>query len=274
MKRKDWKARTSVERQYQSSLETIRQLLKRKAQKAKTIKALIDGFNQFAESKTFKDYANKLALNMVRAVSYQNAKTWREAAKASNRGYAIYKALNAEFGNNPKFQALINQNAELIKSIPKSSARTISNQAARFAIEGKRPEALLQAYQSELENLPGHRAETIARTEIAKTQASITEIRSKNLGIDWAQWETSGDQRTRPSHKNMQGVWFRYSDLPDAEVLNGEKSQFGHYAPGMCPNCRCFAAPLVDESQMTFPAKVYYQGRIVKLTRKQFEQIQ
>lgn len=273
MKRTDWKGRAQVERQYQISLEQIRKALRQRARQAKTLKDLIDSFNRFSESKTFKDFANKLALDMVRAVSLQNFKTWREAARASNRGNAIYKALNAEFSTNPRFQELVLRNADVIKSMPKETARTISNQAARYVIEGKRPEALLQEYQKDLEKMPGYQARTIARTEIAKTQASITEIRSKDLGINWAQWCTSEDQRTRESHKKMQGVWFRYTDPPDPEALNGEKSQFGHYAPGTCPNCRCFAAPLVDESQMSFPARVYFNGRIVKMSRKQFEAI-
>jgi SPP1 gp7 family putative phage head morphogenesis protein len=273
MKRKDWKPRTATERQYQISIEQINKALRKRVKEVKTLQQLIDSFHRFSDSETFKKFTQELAFNMVRTVAAQNYKTWREAARASGRSAEIYRLLNAEFGHNPKLQAIVSSNAELIRSIPKRNAETISKQAARYAIEGRRADALLKEYQDDLDTLPGYQARTIARTEIAKTQSAITQIRAQELGVDWFVWESSQDQRTRESHKHMQGVICRYSDLPSPEALNGEK-EIGRYGPGEIFNCRCFAAPIVDESQVPEAVKVYESGKIQRISRKKFLEIQ
>jgi SPP1 gp7 family putative phage head morphogenesis protein len=273
MKRKDWKPKTQTERQFQISIEQINQALRKRVRKARTLPALIDSFHRFSETDSFKKFAQELAFNMVRTVAAQNYKTWREAARASGRSAEIYRLLNAEFGHNPKLQAIVSSNAELIRSIPKRNAEIIANQAKRYAIEGKRASELLKEYQDDLDTLPGYQARTIARTEIAKTQAAITKIRAQEVGAQWAIWETSQDQRTRSSHKHMQGVIFRLNDPPSPEALNGEKD-IGRYGPGEIFNCRCFAAPIVDESQVPEALKVYEGGKIQRISRKKFLEIQ
>jgi uncharacterized protein with gpF-like domain len=62
--------------------------------------------------------------------------------------------------------------------------------------------------------------------------------RSEDLNLTYFEWDTSQDQRVRPSHRLMSGMLVAWNDLPAPEKLAGIKSTLGKYAPGMCPNCR------------------------------------
>jgi uncharacterized protein with gpF-like domain len=70
----------------------------------------------------------------------------------------------------------------------------------------------------------------------------------------------------------MDGVLVHWDDPPSPELLIGEKS-VGKYNAGDIWNCRCFAQPVIFLDYITFPAKVYCGGRIVTMTRSQFEAV-
>jgi uncharacterized protein with gpF-like domain len=93
------------------------------------------------------------------------------------------------------------------------------------------------------------------------------------VGADWYTWETSEDQRVRRSHKKMQGVVVPWAQDPDPEALIGEESTLGHYSAGSCPSCRCYAAPILTLEDINFPARVYWQGEIHRMTKQQFKVI-
>jgi SPP1 gp7 family putative phage head morphogenesis protein len=100
------------------------------------------------------------------------------------------------------------------------------------------------------------KANFIARDQIGKLNGEITQRRDESTGLTMYIWETSGDERVRPSHEMMDGGLCRwdnsmvYSDdggktwipRPSGAVL---------LHPGMDYQCRCTAAAywqeLVDE---------------------------
>lgn len=79
------------------------------------------------------------------------------------------------------------------------------------------------------------RAKLIARDQIAKLNGQVTEHRQRSAGVSRYQWNTSGDERVRPSHAKLDGEVFRWDDPPS----------IGH--PGQDFQCRCVALPIVDE---------------------------
>lgn len=80
------------------------------------------------------------------------------------------------------------------------------------------------------------RAKFIARNEVSTLSGQVTQLRQQRIGIDKYIWQTSEDERVRPSHAALNGKVMRWDSPPP----------FGH--PGMDYNCRCIALPYFDES--------------------------
>ena len=80
-----------------------------------------------------------------------------------------------------------------------------------------------------------NRAKLIARDQVASLNGELTRQRQTNLGVREYIWRTSGDERVRPSHEDLDGRRFRWDDPPDE----------GH--PGTPILCRCVAEPVLDE---------------------------
>ena len=45
----------------------------------------------------------------------------------------------------------------------------------------------------------------------------------------------------------------------------------GNYGPGEIYNCRCYPEPLLRFDQTSWPAKVYYKGRVQHMTLAAFK---
>jgi SPP1 gp7 family putative phage head morphogenesis protein len=82
------------------------------------------------------------------------------------------------------------------------------------------------------------RATLIARTEIAKSNANITQARANYVGATHYVWRTAEDSDVRETHAELDGKVFAFSDPPD---IPGE----GQHGPGEFPNCRCYAEPII-----------------------------
>lgn len=102
--------------------------------------------------------------------------------------------------------------------------------------EGWRVGSLADAIEERIGASEG-RAETIARTQTLQFNAAITRARQTASGIERFIWSTSGDERVRDSHEEIDGEEFAWNDLPE---VDGER-----VAPGESINCRCVAIPVL-----------------------------
>lgn len=126
------------------------------------------------------------------------------------------------------------QNAQLIQSIPSEELLRVSGAVERGLQEG----ASLKTITEDIEKSFGitrRRAKNIARDQTAKLNASLTKLRQQELGVESYEWQTSGDERVRASHRKNDGKIFRWDSPPAAT---------GH--PGTDVNCRCVAIPILD----------------------------
>jgi SPP1 gp7 family putative phage head morphogenesis protein len=82
------------------------------------------------------------------------------------------------------------------------------------------------------------RAALIARDQVLKLHSEVTEVQHRAAGITRFEWSTSGDERVRKSHRELEGKQFDYAHPP---VVDGEKS-----LPGRVFQCRCVAVPLIE----------------------------
>jgi SPP1 gp7 family putative phage head morphogenesis protein len=266
----NWRFFKATERRLFVGINFFTKLVKELLKTTNTVEELAEAVAAITESKRWQELAQSEAEQMVRATVVQSSKDWREAAKNSGRSREIYEALSKEMGQSQRFQDIIKENAQAITGLPEQVSQKITKTAAKQAIAGRRPEAIEESVRRLAPEISESKARAIARTETAKTQAAITEVRANQTGVQWYIWRTSEDARVRKSHKHINGVWFQFSQPPSPETIAGEKSQ-GNYNPGCIYNCRCFSAPIIDLEFESFPAKVYEDGVIKRKSRKEME---
>lgn len=213
-----------------------------------------------------------LAERMVKWANVGNQRTWREAAARSMQSQKLYRLLEKEMqgATGEAVRRIIQQNAQLISSIPLEAAARLTDEVTKAQQRGARPGTIAKMMKARFPELVKSRVQLISRTESAKTSLALTQARCEELSIDFAEWGTSEDVRVRPSHKLMDKVIFPWNDLPSPEALAGEKSTLGTYGPGGCPNCRCVVYPILSIDDIKFPARVYHDGSIHRMTKQDF----
>ena len=130
-------------------------------------------------------------------------------------------------------EAATKANVALIKSIPEQHFDKLQDALLKNMERGMRFEDLAKEIER-IGDVTESRAKLIARDQTSKMNGAMTQIRQMSLGIERYVWQTSGDERVRDAHADLDGREFRWSD-PPAE---------GH--PGEAVNCRCVAIPVFD----------------------------
>ena len=261
-----------VERQYERAINRLINELRRRLRGIKSPARMVEAIRGFARSPNFKRESRRIAMAMVTSLFVDGAKTWREAAAKGGKGDLIYKALKKELKWYPVYHEIIERNSKLIKSLSDKAAERASKLAAERGLNGERPESMIAAILQQGPNLTRAHARLIARTETAKAATALTRVRSEGAGISWYVWRTSDDARVRSSHQHMDDVVCAWNDPPSPEKLIHKKS-YGNYAPGEIFNCRCYAEPLIDDTDVQWPHKVYRHGKIQYMTLAQFRRI-
>jgi SPP1 gp7 family putative phage head morphogenesis protein len=79
-----------------------------------------------------------------------------------------------------------------------------------------------------------------ARDQTLKANADITRVRQESVGVTHYIWSTSGDERVRDRHADLDGTRQSWLSPP----IISEDGRTGH--PGEDYQCRCTAIPIVD----------------------------
>jgi len=127
------------------------------------------------------------------------------------------------------------ENVKLIKNISDKALDDIEGSVQRGLRSGQRHEELAKTIQKST-GYTKVRSKIIARDQISKLNGNLTHLRQQDLGIQSYQWQTSLDERVRPSHASNEGEEFNWNDSPDT----------GH--PGEDVLCRCTASPVFASS--------------------------
>lgn len=215
--------------------------------------------------------SEKVAESMVTHILKDGGKTWRQAAALNGKGKIIYKALKNEL-KSPVGLAVhseVFRNAEIIRTVPLTIARRFTNHIAKESLSGRRASDIVEDLLEMYPKITNAQAKCIARTESSKTSSALTKSRAENLGLNFYIWHTSEDTRVRDSHKKMDNVICSYRNPPAPELLTGDK-YVGRYDAGNIYNCRCYAQVITSLDDISFPAKVYLNDKIVTMSRKKF----
>lgn len=276
MKYSIWRQSRRIENEYLKTLYTLCDMFRKIAQSVGGDQALyVQRMNQFQNSYQYEKYIMSAVKRMVTPIADINAKTWREAARKSTRGRFLYDLLMEELqqGKDILINDQLLENAALIKTLPNDIAEKVVKDIADEALKGKRARSIEKIIMQETDKHSRASARLIARTEVAKTQSALTRVRAQSLDMQWYVWRTALDgNRVRPSHRLMEGVLVNWNDPPSPESLAGEKSA-GNYHAGNIWNCRCFSEVLVDIDDVKWPHKVYRNGQIQMMSKREFSNL-
>ncbi len=268
-----WKTSKRLERNYEKILKVIQNQFFQAISNKNNANEMINMLKVISRQHSFETYCQEIALKMVTSVYQKTEGNWRKAAEQNTKGREIYEVLKKEKQNvlmENVIQKLIEQNAYFIKTLPLDIASDITKYIEKETTKGRRAEQLVQEIKIKFPEKTKANAKCIARTEISKAQSALTKTRAEILNIQWYIWRTSQDERVRNAHKHMEGVLVSWKDPPSPEQLSKSKYQYGKYHAGEIFNCRCYAEPIVDIRFVKFPRKVYYNGRIVRMTKAEF----
>lgn len=265
----DWKYRKRNKTDIDKYFDDLRSFFQNLFDDISSVNEGIAKLDQISIDPRFDELANLAARNIITYQANANARTWREAARKSSKGRKLYKYLRKELNKNDEFNGLILQSADLIKTLPRNIATRVVKRVTKLGIEGKRAYEIAEDIKRYFPEATKASATLIARTQVAKTYAYITETRAKSVGVTYYIWHTVGGPRVRDSHQHMNNVIVFYSDPPSPEELIGKKSQ-GRYHAGGIYNCRCYEEPVLDIEDVSFPHKVYSNGKITRMSKKQF----
>lgn len=217
-------------------------------------------------------YSWQAAQRMVTGRLLDNTRTWRQASRESMRGELLHQLLTHELSGSvgARVRQLIHTNSQLIRTLPSRVAALASQHIATVAQGGDRAETNIPALLRHVSHVEARR---IARTETSKMSTALTRVRAENLGADWYVWRTSEDARVRFAHRKMATVLVRWQEPPAPERLVGEHSTAGSYNAGDIWNCRCYPEPLLRLTQVGWPHRVFYGGRVVVMRLADFRRI-
>lgn len=177
--------------------------------------------------KELKELAKRRGLSVSQVNKMNNERNWKKVVGIDIAGAEPWLAGYIE--------AYALNNAQLISSIQSRYLDEVSNIVYQGFQNGLRWESIsdqiLERY-----NVSESRADLIARDQVNKLNASLTETRQTELGVTRYIWRTMGDDRVRETHRENNGKIFSW-DEPPADT--------GH--PGEDINCRCYGEPVLED---------------------------
>lgn len=276
MKKDDWKTTRLLQDSFLDTLSKLTDLFHYIAFSACDDKEkYINDMRNFQNSEPFNSFVYSAVRRMVTPIAVQNMRTWRMAVKKATKNPSLYRMLMSEINQGLKsdIEIQIEENASLIKTLPTDVAKKVTNDISDMALKGMRASEIAKVIREQTDKHSRASAKLIARTEVSKTTTALTKARCDNLDLHWYVWRTMEDgDRVRKSHRIMEGVLVNWNEPPSPEALAGEKS-VGNYHAGNIWNCRCYPEPLIEIDDISWPHKVYTNGKIQTMGKMQFEQM-
>ena len=232
---------------------------------------VIRGLQKYAEK--LNDWAKGKIGGIIYNLNDDSEKKWKK------QSVNISKFLRIEMEKAPikgLLKQYMEENVRLIQSVPLNAAKKIEKIVLENLKTGAERAESLTEIVMQIGKLPDSmrsRAKLIARTEIAKMSTGLVKARAVSSDINWYVWRSTHDIRVRSSHKLMDKVLVAWDDPASPETLDGAKRSYGHYHPGEIFNCRCYARPLLRIDDVSWPAKVYHNGSIVRMRKADFAEL-
>lgn len=139
----------------------------------------------------------------------------------------------------------VDENVSLIKTIPADTLGDMRMIVKEGFLNGKSTTRIMKEIQHKY-GVEAARARLLARDQVGKLNASITEVQQRDAGIEEYIWDDCGDSRVRDCHKELNGQRFRWDDPPEMWYMtrSGKKMTGRHCHPGQDIQCRCRPKPI------------------------------
>jgi len=131
----------------------------------------------------------------------------------------------------------IQKNVDLIGAIVDKQSDLLERAVIDAVHSGSDFDTVVQAVQDQSDRGLSY-AQFVARDQIGKAYADISQERQKQSGIERYEWVATDDSRTRPSHLEQDGKVFSWGNPP---LIEGRPLN-----PGEDYQCRCIALPVFD----------------------------
>ena len=165
---------------------------------------------------------------------------------------AVYKEL---------LEKWVSDNVDLIKTIPYSSLDKMKEIVYDNYMKGATTTNIVKAIQKQY-GMDKRHARLIARDQVSKLNAAITQYQQKDAGITQYRWSTSKDERVRKgdktakgiidpmgdNHERLEGKIFRWDKPP---LVDRKRGRACH--PGEDYQCRCCAIPVFNIDTLELP---------------------
>jgi SPP1 gp7 family putative phage head morphogenesis protein len=219
---------------------------------------IIDALNSY--SYLIRDWAGAAAQRIIAEVDRRDMAIWLQ------HGRQIGRAMRAELASapiGPAYADLLQQQVNQITGISTASAERVERLRVRsreMIFTGERWNAIVDDVM-DAEDVARSHAQTIARTETARAQSTLTAVRAAHVGSEFFQWVTAGDADVRPLHHEISrrnGGVYRWDDPP---ILDDGRPGL----PGTIWNC-FLGDTLVDPLGRYLRAfRALYRGSLVVL---------
>jgi SPP1 gp7 family putative phage head morphogenesis protein len=188
-----------------------------------------------AYSELIDPWARRQAAKMLEQVSKANKRAYNQKSKLVGK---LVQTNIADEHVGQVAAALMHEQVGLIKSIPVRAGERAQKLALEAVYNGTRASEVAEELKRSTK-VSESQAMLIARTEVARSNAAITEARATAVGSQAYIWRTTMDGAERESHRKMNGKVVRYDSPPELS-----DKTVGH--AGTFPNCRCYQDVLFD----------------------------
>ncbi len=166
-------------------------------------------------------------------------KEWKKAIKAT-LGIDIREDYYLGNFYIEQLQKWIDENISLISTIPEDTLEKMKDIVYDGFANGKSTTQMVKEIQRAY-NISRRRAELISRDQVAKLNGQIQKAQQQDAGITEYIWFTTGDERVRRSHQELNGKKFSWDDAPVNS--DGRKCH-----PGQDYQCRCIGRPVFNRN--------------------------
>lgn len=149
----------------------------------------------------------------------------------------------------------VEQNVSFITSIESDCFDDMENVIIEGFAKGRTPAAISNEIQRRFD-VTKSKANLLARDQVGTLSANLTRTRQESAGVEEYIWSSSGDERVRECHRELDGQKFRYDDPPAMWYMtkHGKVYSGRHCNPGEDYQCRCVAKPVFNFDRLNSAA--------------------
>ena len=149
-------------------------------------------------------------------------------------------------------EARVRENVGLVRTIPERFHAGLAQKIEAIQMDAPFDQQKLRSVLRREYKSSGYNLRRLTRDQTSKLTGQLNQARQTELGIDRYRWETSGDERVRPTHNDNDGQVFAWDDPPAATRHPGEDVQW-----------RCGAIAVIESRQARPPAERKWEGATV-----------